>query len=513
MTKFATGGDPAWAGVFNNIAGWYDPKVEAEGAALRAKRASLESDARYNNARAAGVEDQNSALGEAYLKANGYTDGEIAAIRAARPSSVYDIAHGQNAFRGRTALEAGKYSTALPLLGQATALDDFNKGVAYDALVRNPGGTYDRDILAALAGGSAERGGNLVQLGADGKWTLGPVTAEGKARVDLLGTQGSNDTLRTTSQNAVDEARRYAIATTGDATADLRTAQANAVSSEAASKATERTRFTDQQIEYLRSKGVNLDKLTGARVETETAKQGAITQGADDKSTLTGAKVGTESAKQGAISQGANDKTRETDARITRINGQINNDALKATAEAANGTDLIKKANAEGQLRDTISQFYGKEFSENLGKPGVWEQLDPVQKRALTERTLEYVKKGFDLGTAMKKSEVDHNLTGGTVKGQKSTLFGLKQTPDGKITLEGFKMPSALADTVTDAATPGTPATPAPTMAPAAAKPAAPAAAADPVRITNDEAGREAFARLPAGTAFIDPNGQRRIKQ
>ena len=488
MTKFATGGDPAWAGVFNNIAGMYDPKVEAEGAALRAKRASLESDARYNNARAAGVEDQNSALGEAYLKANGYTDGEIAAIRAARPSSVYDIAHGQNAFRGRTALEAGKYSTALPLLGQATALDDFNKGVAYDALVRSPGGTYDREILAALAGGSAERGGNLVQLGADGKWTLGPVTAEGKARVDLLGTQGSNDTLRTTSQNAVDEARRYAIATTGDATADLRTAQANAVSSEAASKGTERTRFTDAQIEYWRSKGVNLTKLTDSQVEVQ-------------------------GAKKEAIGQGAADKTRETDARINRINANINNDALKATAEAANGTDLIKKANAEGQLRDTISQFYGKEFSENLGKPGVWEQLDPVQKRSLTERTLEYVKKGSDLGTAMKKSEVDHNLTGGTVKGQKSTLFGLKQSPDGKITLEGFKMPSALADTVTDAATPGTPATPAPTMAPAAAPAAAPVAAADPVRITNDEAGREAFARLPAGTAFIDPNGQRRIKQ
>jgi hypothetical protein len=110
MTKFATGGDPAWASVFNNIAGMHDPKVEAEGAALRAKRASLESDARYNTARAAGAEDQNSALGEAYLASAGYTPGEIAAMRAARSGSVYDIAHGQNAFRGRTALETGKPS-------------------------------------------------------------------------------------------------------------------------------------------------------------------------------------------------------------------------------------------------------------------------------------------------------------------------------------------------------------------------------------------------------------------
>ena len=444
MTKFATGGDPAWASVFNNIAGMYDPKVEAEGAALRAKRASLESDARYNTARAAGAEDQNSALGEAYLASAGYTPGEIAAMRAARSGSVYDIVHGQNAFRGRTALEAGKPATALPLLGQAAALDDYSKGAAYDALVRTPGGTFDREILAALAGGSAERGGNLVQLGADGKWTLGPVTAEGQARVGLLGTQGVNDTSRTTSQNTVDAARAGAITKTGDATVDLRQAQAGAATTVAESKAENLTNFTQAQIDFLKARGVSLADLTSAR-------------------------VGTETAKQGAIGQGATDKTRETDARINRINANINNDALKAAADASNGVDPIKKANAEGQLRDTISQFYGKEFSENLGKPGAWEQVDPVQKRALTERTLEYVKKGLDLGTAMKKSEADHGLTGGTVKGQKSTLFGLKKSPDGKITLDGFKMPSALADTVTGAATQGTPATPAPTMAPSTA--------------------------------------------
>ena len=347
--KFATGGDPAWASTFNNIAGFFDPKIEAEGAALRAKRASLESDARYNNARAAGAEDQNSALGEAYLASVGYTPAEIAAMRAARSGSVYDIAHGQNAFRGRTALEAGKYTTALPLLGQATALDDFNKGVAYDGLVKNPDGTFNRDILAALAGGSAERGGNLVQLGADGKWTLGPVTAEGQARVGLLGTQGANDTSRTTSQNSVDAARAAAISATGDATVDLRSAQANAVSSEAASKGTERTRFTNAQIEFLRSKGVNLDKLTDARVETETAKQGAITQGADDKSSLTGAKVGTESAKQGAISQGANDKTRETDARIARINANIDKANIEANKEFIKAELDADKKKAEAE--------------------------------------------------------------------------------------------------------------------------------------------------------------------
>ena len=52
-------------------------------------------------------------------------------------------------------------------------------------------------------------------------------------------------------------------------------------------------------------------------------------------------------------------------------------------------------------------------------------------------------------------------------------------------------------------------------MAPVApaARPVAPApATAEPVRITNDDSGKAAYARLPSGTPFVDPNGQRRIK-
>ena len=46
-----------------------------------------------------------------------------------------------------------------------------------------------------------------------------------------------------------------------------------------------------------------------------------------------------------------------------------------------------------------------------------------------------------------------------------------------------------------------------------AARPVAPApATAEPVRITNDDSGKAAYARLPSGTSFVDPNGQRRIK-
>jgi hypothetical protein len=440
----------------------FDPKVEAEGAALRAKRASLESDARYNNARAAGVEDQNSSLGEAYLKANGYTDQEIAAIRATRPSSVFDVAHGQNAFRGRTALEAGNPGLGLALTGQANAYDDFMKGQSQRDLLYDKAGVLNYPLAAALSGGAKELGGNVVTIGADGVPILGPVTAEGVARVGLLGTQGTNDTLRTTSQNTVDAARAGAITKTGDATVDLRQAQAGAVTTGAESKAENLSNLTQAQIDYLKSKGVNLSDLTAARVDTEGARKVAVQQGANDKSTLTGAKVEVEGARKSSIGQVAGDKSRETDARINRINANINNDALKAASEASKGADPIKAAQAEGQLRGTINQFYGKEFSDNLGKPGMWEQVDPAQKRSLTERTLEYVKGGSDLGTAMKKAEADHGLTGKTVKGQKSSFFGLKTSPDGKISFEGFTAPSALAAVTSAGSAPA-----APTMAPA----------------------------------------------
>ena len=453
MTKFATGGDPAWASAFNNIAGMYDPKVEAEGAALRAKRASLESDARYNTARAVGAEDQNSALGEAYLAAAGYTPAEIAAMRAARSGSVYDIAHGQNTFRGRTALEAGNMTQALPLLGQAASLDDYVKGKSqYDLLY--PKDSFNFPLAAAIASGIPERGGNVVTLDEKGNVVLGPVTAEGKARVSLLDTQGVNDTSRTAAQNATDAARAAAVTKTGDAMVDLRAAQAGAATTVAESKAENLTNLTQGQIEYLKARGVSLADLTAAR-------------------------VGTETAKQEAIGQGATDKTRETDARINRINANINNDAVKAGAEAAKGTDPVKAAKAQADLRGAIDSMYAKDFSENLGASNAWERVDPAQKRSLTERAMEYiVNQKLDLGTAMKKAEADHGLTGKTVKGQKSKWFGLKETPDGKITFEGFTAPSALAAAAAAGSNPaGTPA--APTMAPSATT-AAPAATTAP---------------------------------
>lgn len=465
MTKLFVAGDPTWANGFSNIAdavmggikGEGDREVRQSGMALRGAQA------RFNNARAAGVEGQNAVRTMTALKAAGYSDAEAAAIIATGDNSVSSVFQGVNSNRGRTALENGNPAVALPLLGQATAFDDYVKGETQRKLMTNPDGSFNSGLAAAVAGGVNERGGNLVTLAPNGTPIIGALTGEGKARVDLFNTQGVNDTSRTTSQNSVDAARAGAITKTGDANVDL-----------------------------------------------ITTRGAAVTQGANDKTTLTGARVETEGARQSAIGQGADDKTRvadafidnrnnESSARVNRTNANTNNDALKATAAAASGVDPVKAANAQATLRSHINDVYSKDFSDRFGTNS-WETVDPAQKKSITDRALRYVVQGgLDLGTAMQKSEADHGLTGKTVKGQKDKLFGLKKSPDGKITFDGFRQPvdsDSGAGAVLDALRAGTPA-PAPvgpvaSAAPAAAAaPALPPPAERPVGLTIEKDGRK----------------------
>lgn len=421
MAKYSASSDPAWATGISNIAALFDPKAQAEGAAILARTKNFDAETRYNAARAAGVEDQNSALSDAVLAGAGYSPAEVAAIRATRPSSVNDIFKGRNTYRGGNAIEKGDLVTGLSLTDQASGIDQAIKGQTQQKLLTNPDGSFNTNLAALLAGGVENVGGNMVYLTPQG-YKLGDVTAQGQ----LYNTQGINDTSRTQSQNALDTVRGKTVEKTGDAMVDLRQAQAGAAT------------------------------------------------------TVAEAKAGTEGAKQGSITQGAADRTRETDARVNRINAAIDNDALKATAEAAKGGDGVKARKAEGDLMDVINGIYSKDFSENLGSSTAWERVDPEQKRSLTRRAYEYALKGDDLGTALKKSEADHGLTGKTVKGQKSKLFGLKTEADGRITFEGFTPPSNLAAAVSGAAAPAAPATPAAPPSPTVFKmPTAPAARAD----------------------------------
>lgn len=429
-------GDPMWAKTSSNLLSLFDPRMQAEGDLMRGRLEASRADARYNLARAAGQEDQNSALADAVLEAAGYNPMERAAIRAARPGNVADIMSGVNLSRGRIALEGGNAMTALPLLGQASGYDDFVKGQTQSKLLFNPDGSFNSPLAAALAGGVSELGGNVVTLDASGKPILGAVTAEGTAKVNLTNAQTKSEADMTAARVATEEARKAQVET----------------------RTTNMGQLTDAQIELLRQKGVAIEVYNEARVQA----------------------LGDESAARVAATEsGAANKTRETDARIARINASIDNDAIRTTAALASDADPVKRANAQATLRNSIDNIYSKDFSENLGKPGVWEQVDPAQKKSLTDRALEYVMRGDDLGTALKKSEADHGLTGKTVKGQKNKFFGLSSAPDGKITFEGFTPPSPLAAVVAAAATPAPAPAPVPAPAPAPT-PAAPPAAATP---------------------------------
>jgi len=164
----------------------------------------------------------------------------------------------------------------------------------------------------------------------------------------------------------------------------------------------------------------------------------------------------------------------ESAARISRTNSLINLDAIKG--QVALLGDPIKKAQAQATLYGAIENHYARDFSENLGN-NQWEKVDPLQKKSLADRALEYMRRGDDFGLALAKSEKDHGLTGKMVKGLKTNIFGLRPRPDGTISFDGFTQPSELAAIVSGGSAPG--GAPAPAITPAPAAPAPAAAAVD----------------------------------
>ena len=418
MNRVNVQGDPYWAKATENIAGLFDPKAEAQGASLLATT-------RYNNAKAAGVEDQNNALSDAYLAAAGYTPAEIAAARATRDNSLASFGRGINEFRGREALIKGDTKVALPLLGQANAYDDYTKGEMVRRLTTNPDGTLNMTFAPALAAGVTTSGGVITQLGEDGKFKIIDTTPAGK--VDLG---------RIKTDKAESEAKIKLMGT----------------------RETNLGRLTDAQIALLKSKGVAVEYLTEAKV-------GAIENAANNATAESEARIALTNLT-------GEERTRLTNAQIARLQGLTNTDKLKADADAAraNLNDQAKQLT----VRAGIEDIYAKDFAENLGG-NAWEQVDPAQKKSLTDRAMQYILRGDDVMAAMKKSENDHGITGSMIKGKKDVFWGLKKSDNGKITFEGFKSPDALADVVAGGSAPGS--TPAPTITPAPA--AAPAAAVD----------------------------------
>jgi len=450
MTKFATGGDPAWASAFNNIAGMFDPKVEAEGAALRAKRASLESDARYNNARAIGAEDQNSALGEAYLASVGYTPQEIAAIRAARSGSVYDIAHGQNAFRGRTAMEAGNAALALPLLGQATAYDDFVKGMGTQTLMKDPTtGAFNYPLAAALAGGAHNVGGNLAELTPQG-WVLRGPTEQGKVF------------------------------------------QGQVVNNAAESNAT--VGLTDAKTQVVQSLGT-------AREATEEERARRIAAAIANDAALADAVVGLNTARTDRVTAGtANDKAK-ADASVKSVQDRTKAtvDATNSKAANANDANALKDANNQANLRTKIDRVLDTAYAKRTNNGKAWALLDPAQKRSIVDwATQRATDNGGDVVSAIKEAEAAHKVNGGATEGVNKGWF--TDSGNGVMSLNGFtpstykRQGSPVANAVvSDAQAPATGGAPAAPTAPATS------AAVEPMPTEKD--------KLVVGKSYQTPKG------
>lgn len=88
--KINVGGDPAWAGFASNLVSLFDPKTAAEGAALRARRANWDADARKS-----GLEADAIALRLGALRNKPVGMDEIAywaaqAASSSTPSSIVD---------------------------------------------------------------------------------------------------------------------------------------------------------------------------------------------------------------------------------------------------------------------------------------------------------------------------------------------------------------------------------------------------------------------------------------
>lgn len=446
MAKVSVQGDPYWAKTAENIAGLFNPEAEAKGA-------SVLSTARYNNARAAGQEDQNAALADTVLAAAGYTPMQIAGIRASRPSSYNDISQGVTRDAGVAAVNSGDNRKGLILTGQGNALENLANADVRLAEVTDPVTGKIDPVLAGLSGTKPVNlgGESFYYDPAQRKLVSLGVNPQGKNY--LAGAQG-----------------KEIVSTAQAGTYDAKTA------------------------------------ATGAGVVRADAESEAEIARKDREGE---AKVNTQLAVQDWYAGKVANERDLTVKRVWYIDNKADNDKVKMVADIANNkTDNVKALQAQAMLKDSVRNMYKDDYAAALGKND-WQKVDPAQLKSLTDRAMEYLLKGnTTLGAAMRRSEEDHGITGKTVPGTtKRTFFADK--PDGTITFEGFKTPSALADAVAGGSGPAGTTPPAITPTPAPAPAAAPGTAGNPIKITTKEE-RDALA---PGTVYVAPDGSVRTKE
>ena len=107
---------------FSGLVDLFNPKVEAEGAAMQARTRNFDAEARYNDARAGQLGDRRKALSTEALAAAGYSPRQIAALQATQTDRMSDLFGGVQTDEGtQMLLKGGDPRVGMTLLGQGAA--------------------------------------------------------------------------------------------------------------------------------------------------------------------------------------------------------------------------------------------------------------------------------------------------------------------------------------------------------------------------------------------------------
>jgi hypothetical protein len=206
--KINIAGDPSIAAGLSNIGALFDPKAQAEGAALLARTRNFDAETEYNKERATQVGNRNRALANVKaLVAAGFTPQQIAAMQVTGTDSMADLFGGV-----RTNLGTIEAQTPGGNMRKASVLLNFGAGVEPDAAFSDPQADQIRNEKAAAdlkkstttaqitAQGAAERAAakqkaDAVAGGKDERYAFTPEQVNGPVRqaiVDLYNA-GSKD--------------------------------------------------------------------------------------------------------------------------------------------------------------------------------------------------------------------------------------------------------------------------------------------------------------------------------
>jgi len=475
MNRVNVQGDPYWAQATQNIAGLFDPKAQAQGAALLAQTDNYKAQAAHNQAKADLIGDRRKALTtEALLKA-GYTPRQIAAWQATQTDNMADAFKGIQTDEGTQLILKGER----PIAG--SILLGGNSSQVADAIIKSrlaglgPDDTFNAPMAASLAADPKGIDGNLVTLTPQG-WTIGGVTEAGRVL--------QNKVITDTNESK--------------AKVDLTNTRADAVSDLAAKKG---------ETEEARRQRI----MNQLAIDDETAA--AVIRSHDARTNRTNAATGNDKAKADAA-------VKSTETRTSA--------AVEAGKKDPKATAL-DTANKQATARKNIERSFDATYAQRTNGGKDWALVDPAEKRSIVDWATQALEEyNGDMVAAMDAAEKAHNLTGGSTEGETGWFFKDK---DGVLRLNGFKPAkyqkksgSPVADAVKAGAAPAAEA-PVPKIKANEAKlPAtgAEAGTAQPVPATGAEKAAEAtvpaniprvtteeeYAKLPVGTVYVAPDGK-----